>query len=368
MRLDDFHRVDIRNDAATGLRAIFALHDLTLGPALGGIRRWAYAHHGEALADVVRLARGMTAKNASAALPFGGGKAVIMAPARGGVSGPPAGPLTRAELLKLGEWIDDLGGDYVAAEDVGMCVADLATAGERTRHVTGVGRGGRGGDPGPRTALGVLAGMRVVAERIGSPDLRGLRVAVQGLGNVGMALAQLLHKAGATLIVADINSVKVANAVRRFGAATASVDAVLLADVDIVAPCALGGAITKAVAERMSAKGIAGSANNQLAEPEVAELLHERGIRYAPDYVINAGGVISAGLEYLQRDGFNDLVRGIGPRLARIFDEADASGRPEAAVADATARAKLAAGPARARVGRAPIGEDAGRMLEAAAG
>ena len=344
MRLEDFHRIDIRNDAATGLRAIFALHDLTLGPALGGIRRWTYADHAEALADVVRLARGMTAKNACAGLPFGGGKAVIMAPARDGRAGPPTRPLGRAELLKLGEWIDDLAGDYVAAEDVGMSVADLAIAGENTRHVTGIGRGGRGGDPGPHTAVGVLTGVRVVAERIGAPDLSGLRVAVQGLGSVGMALAGLLHEAGARLVVADIDADKVASAVDRFGAIAAPVDEVLLADVELVAPCALGGALTEAVAKSMRAKGVAGSANNQLAEPRVADILKARGIRYAPDYVINAGGVISAGLEYLERDDFNALANGIGPRLARIFDEADASGQPEAAVADAMARAKLAGG------------------------
>ena len=340
----DFHRIEIRNDPATGLRAIFALHDLTLGPALGGVRRWAYANDGEALADVARLARGMSAKNALAELPFGGGKSVILAPgnlAPGRKCGPPNRAITQPELLRLGEWIEELGGEYVAAEDVGMRVADLAVAGDRTKHVTGIGQGGRGGDPGPRTALGVFAGVQVVARRLGFEHLRGVRVAVQGLGSVGMALCELLHGEGARLVVADIDRAKVARARERFQATSAAVRGVLLADVDIVAPCALGGALTDRVAETMRARGIAGSANNQLTHPEVGEALKRRGVLYAPDYVINAGGVISAGLEYLGLDGFEDKVRGIGPRLERIFAESAATGEPESRVAEAMARRAL---------------------------
>ena len=340
----DFHRIEIRNDPATGLRAIFALHDLTLGPALGGVRRWAYANDGEALADVVRLARGMTAKNALAELPFGGGKSVILAPGNLGPGckcGPPTRVITRPELLKLGEWIEDLGGDYVAAEDVGMRVADLAVSGDRTKHVTGIGTGGRGGDPGPRTALGVFAGIQVVARQLGFKQLRGVRVAVLGLGSVGMSLCELLHNDGAELVVADIDRAKVARARQRFNATGKAVRRVLLADVDIVAPCALGGAVTMRVAQTMRARGIAGSANNQLAHPDVGAALKSRGILYAPDYVINAGGVISAGLEYLGLDGFEDKVRGIGRRLERIFAESVATGMPESAVAEAMARDAL---------------------------
>ena len=347
-RTSDFHRIEIRNDPATGLRAIFALHDLTLGPALGGIRRWAYANDGEALADVVRLARGMTAKNALAELPFGGGKSVILAPGNLGAGrkcGPPARPITVPELHKLGEWIEALGGDYVAAEDVGMRVSDLATAGARTRHVTGIGTGGRGGNPGPRTAVGVFAGIRVVARRLGFDGLRGVRVAVQGLGNVGMALCELLHSEGARLTVADIDRAKVVRARHRFNAASTSTARVLLADVDIVAPCALGHAVTMRVAQTLHAGGIAGSANNQLASPEVGLALQARGVLYAPDYVINAGGVISAGLEYLGEDGFEAKVGGIGPRLERIFTAAEATGKPEAAVAAAMAERALGGAP-----------------------
>lgn len=347
----DFHRIEIRNDPVTGLRAIFALHDLTLGPALGGVRRWAYANDGEALADVARLARGMTAKNALAELPFGGGKTVILAPgnlAPGCKCGPPNRAVTQPQLLRLGEWIEELGGDYVAAEDVGMRVSDLAIAGGRTKHVTGIGQGGRGGDPGPRTALGVFAGIKVVARRLGFDQLRGVRVAVQGLGSVGMALGELLHSEGARLVVADIDRGKVALARQRFHAVGTAVRRVLLADVDIVAPCALGGAVTMRVAETMRARGIAGSANNQLAQPEVGAALKNRGVLYAPDYVINAGGVISAGLEYLALDGFEDKVRGIGERLERIFAESAATGEPEHAVAETMARRAL-------RVDQAPV-------------
>ena len=342
MRLDDFHRIVIRNDPATGLRAVFAIHDLTLGPALGGVRRWAYADHSAAVADVVRLARGMTFKNALAGLPFGGGKSVIIAPgAEDGKAGAPATLVTEAQLRQFGRWLAELGGEYVVAEDVGMRVADLALMAAETDYVTGIGRDGRGGNPGPRTALGVFIGMQVVAERLGFAGLAGVRIAVQGLGNVGMALAELLHRAGATLTVADIDAAKVAKAQAGFGASVLPVAALPAADVDIVAPCALGGTITPELAATMTAKAIAGSANNQLRCAAAGRVLRRRGILYAPDYVINAGGVISAGLEYLASDGFESKVREIGPRLMRIFDEAQASGRPEAEVAEAMAQATL---------------------------
>ena len=341
MQLDDFHRIVVRNDPASGLRAAFAIHDLTLGPALGGLRRWTYPDDGAAIADVVRLARGMTFKNALANLPFGGGKSVIIAP---GTSGPADG-VTEAQLLQFGRWLEELGGEYVVAEDVGMRVADLRCMTAETDYVTGIGRDGRGGNPGPRTAQGVFIGMKVVAERLGFADVAGVRVAVQGLGNVGMALCELLHRAGAVLVVADINPAKVAHARTRFAATALPVDAVLAANVDIVAPCALGGAITPQLAATMSARAVAGSANNQLAHASVGGVLKSRDILYAPDYVINAGGVISAGLEYLGRDGFESEfeseIGGIGVRLTRIFNEAQASDSTEADVADAMALAVL---------------------------
>ena len=346
MRIDDFHRIVVRNDPATGLRAVFAIHDLTLGPALGGVRRWAYPNHADAIADVVRLARGMTFKNALAGLPFGGGKSVIIAPAASNgkpsaSTSPMTGPVTESQLLQFGRWIEELDGEYVAAEDVGMRVADLHRMATQTDYVTGVGRDGRGGNPGPRTAKGVFIGMQVVAKRLGFSDLAGVRIAVLGLGNVGMTLCELLHGAGAALVVADIDAAKVAHAQASFAATALPVGEVLTADVDIVAPCALGGTITPQLAATMSARAIAGSANNQLADASVGATLKSRGILYAPDYVINAGGVISAGLEYLGNDGFESKVGEIGPRLAQIFDEAQATGKMEAEVADAMALAIL---------------------------
>lgn len=340
MQCEDFHRVVIRNDPATGLRAVIAIHDVTLGPALGGVRRWVYPDQQAAIADVLALARGMTFKNALAGLPFGGGKSVILAERQGAVG---MRPISEAALTQFGRCIEELGGEYVAAEDVGMRVADLRHMARTTRHVTGIGRRGIGGNPGPKTAQGVLAGIRVVAERLGFDGLQGVRVAVQGLGNVGMALCERLHRAGAKLIVADIDAAKVQVAEQRFNAVALPVHAVLAADADIVAPCALGGAVTATLAETMPARAIAGSANNQIASDDVPAILKRRGILYAPDYVINAGGVISAGLEYLGRPGFEQAVLGIGTRLARIFDESAASGEPESVVADAMARQVLAA-------------------------
>ena len=341
MRLRDFHRIEMRSDSKTGLFAVFALHDLTLGPALGGVRRWAYADESDALADVVRLARGMTAKNALAGIPFGGGKSVIAAPGagkNGRASGPPAHPITAAELVKLGEWIEDLGGEYVAAADVGMGAQDLITAGRRTRHIAGV-RGDS--ETGPRTAHGVFTAIEVVARRLGFADLAGVRVAVQGLGKVGMPLCKLLRDAGAVLAVADIDDARATLATERFAASAVAVERALVADVDIVAPCALGGAITSRVASEMRARAVAGAANNQLADHEAARLLKQRGVLYAPDYVVNAGGVISAGLDYLGSDGFADKVREIGPRLESIFDEAQRTGELESDVADALVRQRL---------------------------
>ncbi len=339
MHVADFHRIVVRNDSTTGLRAVFAIHDLTLGPALGGVRRWAYGSDEEAMQDAVRLARGMTRKNALAGIPFGGGKSVILAPARQrGTGGPPASPITAPQLATFGRWIEELGGEYVVAEDVGMRVADLELVANETDYVTGIGREHRGGNPGPKTAWGVFIGVRVVAERLGLPSLRGVDVAVQGLGNVGMALCQLLHDAGARLKVADIDDVRVERARRSFGATALPVADVLAANVDIVAPCALGGVITPRLARTMPARAIAGSANNQLACREVAATLRQRGILYAPDYVINAGGVISAGLEYLRQDGFEAKVQEIGPRLASIFDRSAATGLPESTIAEAMAQ------------------------------
>ena len=264
----DFHRIESRADGRTGLRAVFALHDLTLGPATGGVRRWRYASEDDAVVDAMRLARGMTRKNALAGLPFGGGKAVIMSD---------GAPVTKAQLRVLGRWIDEFRGEYVAAEDVGMRVEHMVEVRKETRFVTGIGDRGVGGHPGPKTARGVFRGIEVAL----GGSVNGASVAVQGLGAVGMALVELLAAAGARLEVADLDADRVAAAVR-LGAERRAVDDVLLADVDVVAPCALGQILTPEVARALKARVVAGSANNQLASDEAGRILHDRGIVYAP--------------------------------------------------------------------------------------
>ena len=323
----DFHRVEVRADMTTGLRAVFALHDLTLGPAIGGTRHWRYPNERSAVADALRLARGMTYKNALAGLSFGGGKAVVMSQ---------GAPLSPAALRVYGRWIEQLGGEYVTAEDVGMRPADLLHVRKETRFVTGI---AAGGDPGVHTARGVHEGIEAA---LGS-GVADVRVAVQGLGSVGMNLVQRLAAGGARLVVADLDPVKVEVA-RGLGARVAAPDEVLLANVDVVAPCALGGVITAEVAGQLRAKVVAGSANNQLQCDAAGRILRERGVYYAPDYVINAGGIISAAFEYLGKPDAARLIDAIAPRLTAIFAESEYTGDPTHLIADRMARAVLDAG------------------------
>jgi leucine dehydrogenase len=340
-------QVLIREDSATGLRAIIAIHDTRLGPAAGGCRRWVYPDGASALDDALRLSRGMTFKNALADIPFGGGKSVIL--------GTPERRPSDAQLETFGTWVDELGGRYVTAEDVGMGVRELRTVARTTRYVSGLGDGGVGGDPSPFTAQGVLYGIgAAVAFRLGRRDLDGVRVAVQGLGSVGMTLCRLLHGRGARLLVADLDADRVALAVTEFGAEAVGVDAVLAADVDVVAPCALGAIWNAETVAALRAPIVAGAANNQLADDAVGDRLAARGVLYAPDYVINAGGVISVAQEYLRigdSDWSASRIRGIGERLTAIFERAAATGEAPSRVADALAVGRLAdAGPA--NVGR----------------
>ena len=324
---DDFHRIESRADRRTGLRAVFALHDLTLGPATGGVRRWRYASENDAVVDAVRLARGMTRKNALAGLPFGGGKAVIMSD---------GAPVTKAQLRMLGRWIDELGGEYISAEDVGMRVEHMVEVRKETRFVTGIGDRGLGGHPGPKTARGVFRGIEVAL----GGSVSGARVAVQGLGAVGMALVEHLAAAGARLVVTDLDADRV-EAAERLGAERSGIDEVLLGDVDVVAPCALGQILTPEVARALKARVVAGSANNQLASDEAGLILHERGVLYAPDYVINAGGIISAGYEYLGWSGAEAQIDAIGPRLDAIFRESATTGEPTHEIAERMAVAVI---------------------------
>ena len=296
-------------DGATGLRAIVAIHDTTLGPALGGCRMWRYGSEEEAVVDVLRLARGMTYKAAVSGLDLGGGKSVIL--------GDPDRDKSGALFRSFGRYIEALGGRYIVAEDVGTSPEDMESIRSETSHVVGVSvaRGGSG-DPSPFTALGVVAGMRACAEEVfGSPSLGGLTVAVQGLGHVGYELCRLLRGEGARLVVADLHPGTVKRAVVEFGAEAVEPGDVLSVPCDVFAPCALGAVVNDATLLGLRCAIVAGSANNVLAEGRHGEALAERGILYAPDYVINAGGLINVAGEL---EGYDEgRAR---ERVARIYD------------------------------------------------
>ena len=337
---DNHERVLFCHDEPTGLCAIIAIHSTALGPAAGGTRLWTYASDDDALYDVLRLSQGMSYKNAMAGLKFGGGKAVIMKT--------PGFEGSDALFERFGEFVDTLGGDYVTAEDVGMSVDIMETIARRTRYVSGLPlRSGKaGGDPSPKTAYGVYCGIQAAARaRLGRDDLEGIRVAVQGVGNVGYYLCKLLDEAGATLVVSDLDEARVDRVCGEFAAERAGLDNILSADVDVLAPCALGAVLHEDSIPGIRAKIIAGGANNQLRRPEDGQRLADADILYAPDYVINAGGIINVACEYfgdVDDQGVMDLVARIGPRLAGIFDEAARTGEPTNVIADRQARKKIA--------------------------
>ncbi len=337
---DGHERVVFASDPGADLRAIIAIHDTSLGPAAGGCRMWPYASEVEALSDVLRLSRAMSYKNALAGLPLGGGKTVVIAA--------PGSPGREARLLSLAAQIELLGGAYWTAEDVGVGADDVEILARGTRYVFGRTRGAsRTGDPSPFTARGVFAGIRAaVAHRRGRPHLRGLRVAVQGVGHVGRALCELLAGAGAQLTAADPDEAALAAVVDALGAQAESPEAIHRAEADVFAPCALGAALDDTTIPELRAEIVAGAANNQLAEPRHGAALHARGILYAPDYVINAGGMINGAGDIL---GHYDEAL-VCERVDRIYDTATAlferarrEDRPPADVADDEARARLAA-------------------------
>jgi leucine dehydrogenase len=282
----------------------------------------------------------MSYKNAMAGLKFGGGKAVIMKTP--GFSG------SDALFERFGEFVDTLGGDYITAEDVGMSVQIMDTVARKTRYVSGLSlqSGKAGGDPSPKTAYGIYCGIEAAAKAgLQCDSLNGIRIAVQGVGNVGYNLCKLLHAAGATLLVADLDEVRVDRACDEFGASRISSAEILYADVDVLAPCAMGAILHEGSIPGIKARIVAGGANNQLRGPEDGQRLADAGILYAPDYVINAGGVISITCEYLgdmDNEGVTDLVAQIGPRLARIFAEAARTGEPTNVIADRQARKIIA--------------------------
>lgn len=329
-RLEALH---LAQDPVTGLRAIIAIHDTRLGPALGGCRYLAYPDDDSALRDAIRLARGMSYKAALAGLPHGGGKAVILRPAH---------VPDRAALFEaFGRMVETLGGRYITAVDSGTSSLDMDCVALHTRHVTST---QAAGDPSPCTALGVFAGIRASAlARLGSDDLEGLRIAVQGLGNVGYALAEQLAAAGAELLVSDLDPGRVQLAVEQLGAHPVASDALLTTPCDILAPCGLGGVLNAQSAPQLRCAVVAGAANNQLASPDIADLLEARGILYAPDYVINSGGLIHVALRHRGDDmpAITAHLARIGQRLTDIYAHAQADKRSSARVADALAERLL---------------------------
>ncbi|GHI01040.1 branched-chain amino acid dehydrogenase [Neobacillus kokaensis] len=283
----DYEQVVFCQDKQSGLKAIIAIHDTTLGPALGGTRMWTYASEEAAIEDALRLAKGMTYKNAAAGLNLGGGKTVII--------GDPRKDKNEEMFRAFGRYIQGLNGRYITAEDVGTTVADMDLIHEETDYVTGISPAfGSSGNPSPVTAYGVYRGMKAAAkEAFGTDSLEGKTIAIQGVGNVAYTLCQYLHEEGAQLIVTDINKEAVNRAVEDFDAKAVDPNEIYGVECDIYAPCALGATINDETIPQLKAKVIAGSANNQLKDTRHGDIIHEMGIVYAPDYVINAGGVIN---------------------------------------------------------------------------
>ena len=338
---DDHERVLFCSDAKTGLQAIIAIHSTALGPAAGGCRMWNYASDAEALHDVLRLSQGMSYKNAMAGLHFGGGKAVIMKTSDFNGSD--------ALFERFGGFVDTLNGDYITAEDVGMTVQIMQTIARTTKHVTGLPTAGgkAGGDPSPKTAFGIFCGIEAAARfKLDRHDVSGLSVAVQGVGHVGYHLCKLLVEAGASLKVADIDDARVQRICDEFGVTGVAPDEILYQSVDVLAPCALGAILNRTTIPKLQTAIIAGGANNQLETLEDGQRLADAGILYAPDYVINGGGIINVACEYdgdIGDEGVTQLVAEIGPRLTGIFEEAARKGEPTNVIADAQARQIIAA-------------------------
>ncbi|MFO7814425.1 MAG: Glu/Leu/Phe/Val dehydrogenase [Halanaerobiales bacterium] len=293
LELDDYEQVVFNYDEASGLKAIIAIHDTTLGPALGGTRIWDYESEEKAVNDVLRLSKGMTYKSAAAGLNLGGGKAVII--------GDPDQIKSEGLWRAYGRFVQSLNGRYITAEDVNTTVDDMRIVAEETGFVTGL--PSTSGDPSPVTALGTFHGIRAAADEVyGSPDLAGKIVAVQGVGHVGQSLVRHLKKAGADLVIADIKQENIDTVVEEYGVKVVEPGKIYSVDCDIFAPCALGAVINDDTIPQLKCDIVAGAANNVLEEKRHGDMLEERGIAYAPDYVINAGGVINV---YDELIGYN---------------------------------------------------------------
>jgi leucine dehydrogenase len=334
----------IHRDRETSSWLFICLHSTRRGPAGGGTRMKVYGAPAEGLQDAMRLSAAMTRKLAVAGLPFGGGKAVIAVPEI------PSGEERRALFLRYGDLVASLGGTYRTSSDMNTGEADMDVIGERTEYVFGrsVGAGGAG-SPAPPTALGVFHGIRAsLSHLFGSDDLDGRSVVVQGAGGVGSVLAEYAADAGADVLVADIDPGRAQAVADRVGGATVPADTVLDTECDVYAPCAVGGTLSLETAPRLRCRIVAGSANNQLAEPEAAELLREHGILYAPDFVINVGGAVAiVGLEQLGWDerALDAALRQIGETLRHVYERADAQAISTAAAAELLAEERLEAGP-----------------------
>jgi len=327
---DDHEQVVFCSDDASGLKAIIAVHSTKLGAAVGGCRLWDYVSDEEALVDVLRLSKGMTYKNAMAGLSMGGGKSVIIGDAK---------TIKSTNLFKaFGHALNGLNGRYLSAEDVNITTEDIAIANTVTPFVTGT--EGKSGNPAPFTALGTFLGIKAsVKHKLDRDDLSGLTVAVQGLGSVGYALCEHLHKAGAKLIVCDINELALDNAATEFNATIVGLEDIYQQEADIYAPCALGATINDETLAQLKVKIIAGCANNQLAEPRHDQALVERGILYAPDYVINAGGIINVSFEdNYDEEKSTQKVEEIYHTLLDIYVKADAQHKPTGIISDEMAR------------------------------
>jgi len=343
----DHETLLVRRGRRSGCFTIVAVHSTARGPALGGCRLWHYSDSRAAVRDALRLSQAMTFKSAVAGLPLGGGKGVIMAPDPAALRPQPRRGRRADALRDFGDTVEQLGGSYITAEDVGTSSRDMQLIASTTSHVTGLSRRhGGSGDPSPWTALGVESAIRVCCERVfGTPSLEGRTIAVSGLGNVGGRVATACAKAGAALLVTDIDARKRALA-DGLGARWVQPGEALTAPVDVFAPCALGGLLDHDTVARLGAPIVAGAANNQLADDDVAGLLAVRGVLWAPDFVVNAGGIINISVE-LEPGGYDArragrLVRGIGDTMRRIFDEATARAVTPLQAAMVLARERLA--------------------------
>lgn len=334
----DHEQVIVCQDKTVGLKAIIAIHNTSLGPALGGTRMWNYKNEEDALIDVLRLSKGMTYKASAAGLNLGGGKAVII--------GDPKTQKSEGLFRAFGQFVNSLNGKYITAEDVGTGVQDMEYIFMETPWVTGIPKEfGGSGDPSPYTAHGVLMGVKAAAsEKFGTDSLKGMRIAVQGLGNVGSHLVKYLVEEGAKVTIADIDQNRVKKCHDQFGVDVVSPEEILGIECDIQSPCALGAVVNDQTIAKFKCKAIAGGANNQLAESKHGEQLRELGILYAPDYVVNAGGLMNV---FVELEGYSpdrafDKTRKVYDNVKKVFEVAKRDNIPTNIAADRMAEERIA--------------------------